>query len=243
MLAALARGSQAIAAQVLSLGQNLFESLPVIGAHALSDVFLLRDGAHLSRRVRQAIIRWRPNHKTRLIGKFATVVKATVRAASWSRWSRGLLGGLAFMVLDLRAPLLWGALMALLSLLPAGEPGWSGCRRCWLAADGRIGAGGGAGGLGVLVIGLADNLLRPLLVGKDTRLPDYLALISTLGGLSLFGVRHRAGASHRGAVHRGLGSSGGRHRRAGRRFGCGPAGCAGHRRTFRHPRPCQQITW
>jgi hypothetical protein len=38
------------------------------------------------------------------------------------------------------------------------------------------------------VIGLADNLLRPLLVGKDTRLPDYLVLISTLGGLSLFGV-------------------------------------------------------
>ena len=42
--------------------------------------------------------------------------------------------------------------------------------------------------VGVLVIGLIDNLLRPQLVGKDTRLPDYVVLVSTIGGLSLFGI-------------------------------------------------------
>ena len=41
---------------------------------------------------------------------------------------------------------------------------------------------------GVVVIGLVDNLLRPLLVGKDTKLPDYIVLISTLGGMALFGL-------------------------------------------------------
>ena len=41
---------------------------------------------------------------------------------------------------------------------------------------------------GVLVIGLVDNLLRPMLVGKDTRMPDYVVLISTLGGMALFGL-------------------------------------------------------
>ena len=41
---------------------------------------------------------------------------------------------------------------------------------------------------GVLVIGLVDNLLRPMLVGKDTRLPDYVVMISTLGGMSVFGI-------------------------------------------------------
>ncbi len=41
---------------------------------------------------------------------------------------------------------------------------------------------------GVMGIGLVDNLLRPLLVGKDTKLPDYIVLISTLGGMSLFGL-------------------------------------------------------
>ena len=40
----------------------------------------------------------------------------------------------------------------------------------------------------MLVIGLVDNLLRPLLVGKDTRLPDYVVLITTLGGMSVFGI-------------------------------------------------------
>ncbi|MEZ0306841.1 MAG: AI-2E family transporter, partial [Ramlibacter sp.] len=41
---------------------------------------------------------------------------------------------------------------------------------------------------GVLVIGLVDNVLRPILVGKETRLPDYLVLVSTLGGLAAFGL-------------------------------------------------------
>ena len=41
---------------------------------------------------------------------------------------------------------------------------------------------------GVFVIGLVDNVLRPILVGKDTRMPDYLILISTLGGLAVFGL-------------------------------------------------------
>jgi len=41
---------------------------------------------------------------------------------------------------------------------------------------------------GVFVIGLVDNVLRPILVGKDTRMPDYLILISTLGGMAVFGL-------------------------------------------------------
>ena len=41
---------------------------------------------------------------------------------------------------------------------------------------------------GVLVIGLVDNVLRPILVGKDTRLPDYVVLMTTLGGMVVFGI-------------------------------------------------------
>jgi predicted PurR-regulated permease PerM len=42
--------------------------------------------------------------------------------------------------------------------------------------------------VGVFVIGLVDNLLRPILVGRDVGLPDYLVLLATLGGLTVFGV-------------------------------------------------------
>ena len=41
---------------------------------------------------------------------------------------------------------------------------------------------------GVLVIGLVDNILRPVLVGKDTKMPDYVVLVSTLGGMAIFGL-------------------------------------------------------
>jgi predicted PurR-regulated permease PerM len=41
---------------------------------------------------------------------------------------------------------------------------------------------------GTIVIGLADNILRPLLVGKDTKMPDYVILVTTLGGMALFGL-------------------------------------------------------
>ncbi|MET0518447.1 MAG: AI-2E family transporter, partial [Burkholderiaceae bacterium] len=41
---------------------------------------------------------------------------------------------------------------------------------------------------GVLVVGMIDNVLRPLLVGKDTKMPDYIVLISTLGGMAIFGL-------------------------------------------------------
>ena len=43
-------------------------------------------------------------------------------------------------------------------------------------------------GFFVIVIGLVDNILRPLLVGKDTRMPDYLILIATLGGMEIYGI-------------------------------------------------------
>jgi len=42
--------------------------------------------------------------------------------------------------------------------------------------------------LGVIVIGLVDNVLRPILVGKDTQMPDYVVLITTLGGMAVFGI-------------------------------------------------------
>src|SRR4029453_4100635 len=75
------------------------------------------------------------------------------------------------------------------SVLPAVGPGL-----VWLpAAVILLGLGHIVKGViliaaGVLVIGLVDNVLRPLLVGRDTQMPDYLVLLATLGGLALFGI-------------------------------------------------------
>ena len=85
--------------------------------------------------------------------------------------------------------MLWGVVMGLLALLPA-----VGAALIWLPAaiyllaTGFIWQGVVLLMFGALVIGLVDNILRPLLVGKDTKMPDYVVLISTLGGLATFGL-------------------------------------------------------
>jgi predicted PurR-regulated permease PerM len=79
--------------------------------------------------------------------------------------------------------------MALLSIIPAVGPAL-----VWIPAAVMLIVGGdyvGAGvliAIGVFVIGLVDNLLRPILVGRDTQMPDYLILLATLGGLAAFGL-------------------------------------------------------
>ena len=79
--------------------------------------------------------------------------------------------------------------MAVLSLLPAvGTALVWGPVAIWLLATGSVTQGVVLIAYGVLVIGLVDNVLRPILVGKDTKMPDYIVLISTLGGLAIFGV-------------------------------------------------------
>ena len=85
--------------------------------------------------------------------------------------------------------MLWGVVMALLSIIPAVGPAfvWIPASIILFAGD-RIVAGIVLILVGTLVIGLADNVLRPLLVGRDTRMPDYLILLSTLGGLTAFGL-------------------------------------------------------
>ena len=103
--------------------------------------------------------------------------------------AQGMLGGFIFWVLGIQAPVLWGVLMAFLSLLPAVGAGliW-GPVAIYFLATGALWQAGVLTAFGVGVIGLVDNLLRPLLVGKDTKMPDYVVLISTLGGMTLFGI-------------------------------------------------------
>jgi predicted PurR-regulated permease PerM len=102
---------------------------------------------------------------------------------------QGALGAVAFGVLGLTGAVLWGAVMAFLSLLPAvGAALVWGPVAIYFFFTGEIVKGVGLVAWGTLVIGLVDNFLRPVLVGKDTRMPDYLVLIATLGGIVVFGL-------------------------------------------------------
>ena len=92
-------------------------------------------------------------------------------------------------MLGINAPVFWGVVMAFLSLLPA-----VGTALVWVPVaiyflvTGALVKGLVLVAFGVIVIGMVDNVLRPILVGKDTKMPDYIVLISTLGGMAIFGI-------------------------------------------------------
>jgi len=124
-----------------------------------------------------------------LLERFSAVSRATIKGTLVVGIVQGAIGGIMFWAFGIDAPVLWGVVMALFSIIPAIGPAF-----IWLpAAIIQIATGQPIQGIvmilvGTLVIGLADNVLRPILVGRDTQMPDYLILLSTLGGLTAFGI-------------------------------------------------------
>jgi predicted PurR-regulated permease PerM len=182
------QGNEFFASQAFSFGQGTFEFLVSFFIMLYLLFFFLRDGAELARKVRSAIP-LEEQQKRRLQLKFNQVVRATVKGNLLVAITQGALGGLIFWFLDIPSALLWAVLMAFLSLLPAVGAGivWAPVAVAFLLS-GSIWQGVVLALFGVFVIGLVDNVLRPILVGKDTKMPDYLILISTLGGLAIFGL-------------------------------------------------------
>ena len=188
LTAAVVQGGQALTARALAIGQNTLMLLVNLGIMLYLLFFFLRDGRDLAQTIRRAVPMQR-QHTDFLLSKFATVVRATVKGTVVVALVQGMLGGVAFAFLGIHGAVLWGVVMSVLSLLPA-----VGAALVWapvaiyLMATGSMIEGLGLAAWGVGVMGMVDNLLRPILVGKETKLPDYLVLLSTIGGLSIFGV-------------------------------------------------------
>jgi predicted PurR-regulated permease PerM len=182
------QGSQYLATQAFSFGQGTFDFVVSFFIMLYLLFFFLRDGQELVRKLRSAFP-LAEQQKRRLQLKFTRVVRATVKGNVVVAVTQGALGGFIFWVLDIPSALLWAVVMAFLSLLPAVGAGivWAPVAVYFLLS-GMIWQGVVLALFGVFVIGLVDNVLRPILVGKDTRMPDYLILISTLGGMSVFGL-------------------------------------------------------
>lgn len=182
------QASQFIATKAFGVGQDTFRFLVSFAIMLYLLFFLLRDGQTVSRHIKRAIPLGE-TYKQHLLTKFTMVVKATVKGNIAVAAVQGALGGFIFWALGLQGALLWGVLMAVLSLLPAvGAVIIWGPVAIYFLATGAIWQAVVLTAFGAVVIGLADNILRPQLVGKDLKLPDYVVLISTLGGLSLFGL-------------------------------------------------------
>ena len=180
--------SRLLAKEALSIGQNTFGFILSLCLMLYLTFFLLREGPRLVELMIKALPLGDRRERI-LFAKFAEVTRATVKGNLVVAVVQGALGGLIFWLLGLPAPILWGVVMAFLSLLPAVGAAlvWLPVSLYWYATGDWVIATILVA-YGALVIGLADNILRPLLVGRDTKLPDYLVLFSTLGGITLMGI-------------------------------------------------------
>lgn len=184
---AVAGSLEFVISQAFSVGQGAFRFMLALGVMLYLTFFLLRDGAQLGQQI-ENVIPLSSQRREILANKFFVVIRATIKGSFVVAILQGTIGGLIFWALDIQGALLWAVFMGILSLIPAIGTGFVWVPvAIYLLATGDIWQGVALIVAGVFVISMVDNLVRPVLVGRDTRMPDYVVLISTLGGLQLFG--------------------------------------------------------
>ena len=175
--AGLAAGVKGTAAFFLSLFVMLYATF-----YFLTDLRAILDAA----------LQYTPltsDDRSRLLGTFVSVARATLKGKLIIGIVQGGLAGLSFWVAGIEGVLFWSAVMAVLSAIPS-----VGTALVWvpavafLALNGQTAAAVGVALWCALVVGTVDNVLTPKLIGKDTEMPDLLVLLTTLGGLASFGA-------------------------------------------------------
>jgi len=176
-----------IAQQALSIGSGalgFFLSFS-IGLYVL--FFLLRDGS----RIGETLLHSAPIDRDiadRLAERFLGVVRAVIKGSGVVGIIQGTLGGIMLAIAGVPSALLLGVVMAILALIPAVGTAlvWAPAG-VWLIVIGEVWQGAFVLGAGFIIISSVDNVLRPILVGRDTGIPDWIILVTTLGGISLAG--------------------------------------------------------
>ena len=124
-----------------------------------------------------------------MLDKFTSVTRAMIKGTLLIGILQGSLAGIAFAFVGLDNAVFWGTVMAVLSIIPS-----VGSALVWIPAgiilimQGSVGAGIGLLAFCGLIVGSLDNVLRPILVGKDTKMHELMIFFSTLGGILMFGI-------------------------------------------------------
>ena len=180
--------SQFIAQEAFSIGQSTMHFLISMILMLYLAFFFFRDGRRIADVVAKAVPLG-DKHEDKLAERFVKVTRATIKSTFIVAVVEGALGGIILAILGVPGAVLWGFMMGVLSLIPVvGAFLIWGPIAIYLFAVGDVVQAVILVAFGSIVIGLIDNFLRPMLVGRDVRLPDWLILLSILGGLSIFGV-------------------------------------------------------
>jgi predicted PurR-regulated permease PerM len=150
--------------------------------------FLFRDGRRIVERLPDFMPMER-GEAQRLLGEIRAMIHSNIAASLASASLQGAIGGITFAILGLPAAALWGVVMTFFSLFPV-----IGAWLIWvpaavgLAMAGRPVAAGVLVAVGLGIVGTVDNIVRPMLLARATRLNGLLVMISLLGGVQAFGI-------------------------------------------------------
>jgi predicted PurR-regulated permease PerM len=183
----LTESSGMIASQAVSIGSGALSFFLSFGVALYVMFFLLRDGERIGRTVLCAM----PVERSiadRLAERFLGIVRATIKGTGVVALVQGALGWITLMIAGVPSALLFGVLMTIFALVPVIGAGavWLPAG-LWLLITGETWQGIFVLLVGFFIISSSDNVLRPILVGRDTGIPDWIILITTLGGISLVG--------------------------------------------------------
>lgn len=150
--------------------------------------FFLIDGERLLEKILY-YLPLQDHDEQQMLDRFTSVTRATIKGTAVIGILQGGLAGIAFWVVGIPSAAFWGAIMVVLSIIPS-----VGTAVVWVPAAIILGASGAIGkGIGLavfcgLVVGSLDNVLRPILVGKDTQMHELMIFFGTLGGIFMFGI-------------------------------------------------------
>ena len=176
-----------LAQQAVAIGGGALGFFLSFGLGLYVLFFLLRDGT----RIGETILHSAPIEREiadRLAERFLGIVRAVIKGSGVVGLVQGTLGAITLAIAGVPSALLLGVLMAILALIPA-----VGTALVWapvgvgLLIMGEVWQGLFVLGSGFIIISSVDNVLRPILVGRDTGIPDWIILVTTLGGISLAG--------------------------------------------------------
>jgi predicted PurR-regulated permease PerM len=180
----LSQGADHVVGLVGDLGRNAAK----LGFALMTAFFIFRDGETLLRQVHLVLYRFLGARIDNYLAAVGNMTKAVVWGLVATALAQGLMAGLGYWWAGMQAPVLLGALTALIALIPFGTPFAWGTIAAWLLISGDTVAGLGLIAWGVLVVSWVDNLVRPLVISNATRIPFLLVMFGVLGGLAAFGL-------------------------------------------------------
>lgn len=178
------QGADHVLALIGDVGRNAAK----LGFALITVFFLYRDGERVLAQVHVVLHRFLGARIDDYLAAVGGMTKAVVWGLVATALAQGVVAGLGYWWVGISAPVLLGAVTALIAMIPFGTPFAWGSIGIWLLVSGDT-----VGGItlllwGTLVVSWVDNLVRPLVISNATRIPFLLVMFGVLGGLAAFGL-------------------------------------------------------